>query len=603
MSIFGLMTRKEVASLIEQVKATQPKYPDWLHATADTQQYDVQHMQLYENQADLYRRMSWVLAAITHVASEAALVDFDVERLVGEETTAQENHPFEMLMRRPNPLDSRYEFLYGTVAMKKLTGNAYWWLNRTSESAPPDELWLIPSHMIVPVPDKQMYLKGYVYYPGNGQTIALEPWEIVHFRSFNFKNRFVGMSAIESLAQVAIGDIGMQTWNTKYFTENNARLPGILTFQNFIAPDQWEKIKQDTRDAAKKRELMLLQGVGEGGVNWLQNAVTQKDMEFLLGRKANRDEIWTVLAPGLASMLDTNATEANAIAGRATFRERAVYPELVAMQEKITTSILPSYGDNLYGAFEDIRYVDRQLELQEMAQYEKSHTIEEIRKEYYSDKPLGDDRDDKFPVQITADTGRPPEPEPEEAVSQDDTITQTIPPTEQNTLSPEEVKALVEIDRWSDKSMKAGKITVWHNVSIPDPLYKAIKAGEMTFEQAREKIKHVTVTPAPEYSEPTQTVPDYSFLLDAIKLEVQAIKAAPQPSNITIHNHPGEPPIVNVTNEPPITNITTEPTIVNIPEQPPAQVTVKTEAPAALDDSIKTEAVEQLRKLAKKSKK
>jgi hypothetical protein len=151
--------------------------------------------------------------------------------------------------------------------------------------------------------------------------------------------------------------------------------------------------------------------------------------------------------------------------------------------------------------------------------------------------------------------------------------------------------------------MKAGKITVWHNVSIPDPLYKAIKAGEMTFEQAREKIKHVTVTPAPEYSEPTQTVPDYSFLLDAIKLEVQAIKAAPQPSNITIHNHPGEPPIVNVTNEPPITNITTEPTIVNIPEQPPAQVTVKTEAPAALDDSIKTEAVEQLRKLAKKSKK
>ena len=199
---------------------------------------------------------------------------------------------------------------------------------------------------------------------------------------------------------MATGDLKMQAWNTKLFGENNARLPGILAFADSIPDAEWEKIKQDTRDKAAKRELMMIRHAGKGGVEWMQSALSQKDMEFMAGRKFNKEEIFGIFAPGLASMLDVSATEANAIAGRATFSEYALWPLLVAVAEKISNNILASYGDDLVGEFEDIRFVDRALELEEQQEYSNTHSIDEIRNKYYSDKELGDERGEMLPIQI-----------------------------------------------------------------------------------------------------------------------------------------------------------------------------------------------------------
>lgn len=594
MSFLGLYTKKDVLKLFE--KAAKKEYPDWALDTARAERYNLPDPSVYGVQADFYRKLSWVLAAVTHVASEAALTAYSVEQVKGEETEKIPNHPFELLLRKPNPQDSRYEFIYATVAMKKLTGNGYWWMNKANEKAPPDEMWLIPSHMIEPVPDGNLYLKGYIYEPGTGERLALEPWEICHFRSFNPYSRFLGLSAIESLAAVAIGDIGMQEWNTKFFKDNNARLPGILTFEQFPGDEMWNDIKNETRDASRKRELMMLRGVGAGGVNWLQNAVSQKDMEFLLGRKSNRDEIWTVLAPGLASMLDTNATEANAIAGRATFRERAVYPELVTIGEKTTNSILPSYDENLFGAFDDIRYVDKQLELQEMEAYSKTHTVEEIRKEYYSDKPIGDDRDKLFPVQVNATSGdiqKPPEPKVIVQPTSEKKPPKTTPEDE-NTPKPEEIKAIVELDRWEAKSLKAKKLVTWHNQDIPVSVYEAVKLGELNFVEAREEIKATFSTPIP-LPEPVINSKD---ILEGIRLEVQAIKAQTkpdqQPMNLTInsHNYPGEAPQVIVENKSPDVTVNLpeqNPVVnVNVPDQKPPVINIQDEQAKDRKDFLKS---------------
>src|SRR5574340_711570 len=312
MSIFGLLTRKEVQKHIEEaLKAAASQFPAWMLQTAGAEKFNIPDPSVYGNQADLYRRLSWVLTAVDMTAQTAATTPFAVARLIaGKEPKDIPNHPFELLLRNPNPLDSRFEFLYATTAAYKLTGNCYWWLNRPGEDAPPDELWFIPPHMIMPVPDDRMFLQGYKYLPGDGQEIFLEPWEVLHFKRFNPFSRFVGLSAIEAIAVVAQGDLKMAEWNTKLFAENNARLPGILAFKDVIADPTWNKLKEETREASRKREMLMLRGVGDS-VSWMQNAVSQKEMEFLEGRQANRDEIWNVMAPGLISMLSENSTEAN----------------------------------------------------------------------------------------------------------------------------------------------------------------------------------------------------------------------------------------------------------------------------------------------------
>ena len=225
-----------------------------------------------------------------------------------------------------------------------LNGNAYWWLNRPSRFAPPDEIWYIPPHMIIPNPDEKLFIKNYLYYPGTGEELTFKTHEIVHFRRFNPFSRFIGLSAIEAIALTAFGDIGMAAWNSKLFRENNGRLPGMITFEQFVPDDTWDIIKSDMDEAARKRAFLMLRGVGQGGVQWLQNSVTQREMEFLAGRVANRDEIWNVLAPGLVSYLSENATEANSRTGESAFERLSVFPILDDFGQKITNDILPSYG-------------------------------------------------------------------------------------------------------------------------------------------------------------------------------------------------------------------------------------------------------------------
>lgn len=484
MGIFGLVSTKEHEKLVRELetyKAKQAKFEKWQLETAEAEQYNIPDPSVYGNQADLYRKLSWVLLAIDLIASAGALTPFSVKRVVTDKEPKDiPNHPFELLLDRPNELDSRFEFLYATIAFWKLTGNAYWWLNRPSPDEPPTEMWVIPSQMITPIPDKKMFLRGYYYYPGTGAEVLLEPHEIVHFKRYNPFNRFVGLSAIESIALVAGGDLGMQGYNTRLFAENNGRLPGILAFKDMIEQGTWDKIKADTREASRNREMLMLRGAGDG-VNWMQNAISQRDMEFLEGRKFNKEEIMSVLAPGSYTMLSENSTQANSVVGRAAFNEFTVYPMHVMMNEKITNSILPAYGGRpLIGEFEDIRVTDKELRLREQEAFERTHVLKEVREEFYGDEPLGDERDDLLTSQITATTGQVVEPPPAPVVNNvtpDDTLNQDEPDTQpQDEEANKAMKA--DLDRWKRKSLKkVGTPVSFESDAIPDYVRQHIERG------------------------------------------------------------------------------------------------------------------------------
>jgi len=495
MGLFGLTTQKElnaIKSELEAIKAQRQKWEQWQLQTADAESYTLPDPSVYENQADLYRVLSWVLLAIDITASSAALTPFSVARIIaGKEPKDIPNHEFELLLNHPNELDSRFEFLYATIAFYRLTGNAYWWLNSKDKDTPPDEMWFIPSSMIIPVPDKYMYLRGYMYYPGTGAEIFLEPHQIVHFKRFNPLSRFVGLSAVESIALVAGGDLGMQQYNTTLFANNNGRLPSVMTFEQMIADPTWEKIKSDTRDAAKNREMLMLRGVGQGGVNWLQNAVTQREMEFIEGRKFNKEEIMTTLAPGSYTMLSENATQANSVVGRASFNELTVYPMHVMMNEKITNSILPRYGGRqLVGRFEDVRVTDKDMKLREQEAFERSHTMKEVREEIYGDDPLGDERDDLLVSQVGASSGGITEPvEPVNNVTPDNVMEETPDEEPQDNEANKAMRD--DLARYQRKAIKRiGQAVKFDSDNIPDYIRNQIES-ELPACKTEDDVRHV----------------------------------------------------------------------------------------------------------------
>jgi len=384
-----LGTNEKLRSEIETFKAEFSKIvPHWLAATAESEKWLMPDPSWYENQDNMFKRSSWVASAAENTAKVAVPVPFNVKRKVGEEERDIPNHPFEILLGQPNEMDSRYEFLTATIITRIINGNAYWWLNKPDPHSPPDEIWYIPPNMIVPVPDKKLYLEGYHYYPGTGEEILFPPDQIVHFKRYNPFSRFIGLSAVESVALVVYGDIEMASWNSRLFRENNGRLPGIITFEQFPPDDVWDIMKSDITEAAKRRNFLMLRGVGQGGIQWLQNAVSQREMEFLEGRKANRDEIWNVLAPGLVSYISENATEANSRTGESAFERLTVFPILEEMAQKISNEILKLYSGKLVGHFQNIIKIDQQMENEKQKLYQDSHTVDEIRKQFYGQNPL-----------------------------------------------------------------------------------------------------------------------------------------------------------------------------------------------------------------------
>ncbi|MEM7133450.1 MAG: phage portal protein [Chloroflexota bacterium] len=415
------------------------KSPRWLSAYARHEHFyepDPWHM---EAQIDLATKVSWLMGAVDLVAEKAATTANSVKKRAGTGFKDIDNHGFETLLEKPNPLHSRHEFLQATFAWYIITGNCYWWLNRSQRNGVPVEIWIIPSRMIRPVPDGRMFVRHYAFDPGDGRELPIDAREICHFKTFNPHDMFTGMSVVRNLYNTSELDYQITKWDKNFFAKDNAKPSGILTFSSRTDRASWDKMKEtvETEYGGSNRKLMMLQGVGEGAVNYVQTALSQTDMMLLDSRAFSRQEIYNRIAPGSASMLDVNATEANSKTGESIFLSIGVWPKLNMLAEKITNDILPVYGDGLVCQFDDIRPKDVELELKREDTYAKTHTIDEVRREFYNDDPIGDERGDM----LTAEIGQSvPQDAPEDAPQEPDATE-----LEPNEL-PDEVKlALSEI--------------------------------------------------------------------------------------------------------------------------------------------------------------
>lgn len=380
------------ASLIlaSTIKAQYDTIPRPMQMLAEGSRYTLPDGSTYIIQSNLYEKLSWISTAIDFVAEAAALLKQNVKQRTGEDTKDIPNHPYELLMQTPNPMQSEFEFKRDRASWRKLTGNSYVYLNRERPLDEPSELWIIPSNMIVPLPDGNSYINGYRFDTGSG-AVFLEPWQVMHDKSFNPNNPFIGMSAVASLATIGRGDLAQQAYSTKTYDKDNAKIPGALAFSDFVQDPQWTTMQREAKEnwgGTKQSGPMWLRGVGAGGVQWVQMAISPKDMQALDQRQFTKTEIWSKLAPGLASVLDPNATEANALAGKAILAEYAIWPLCVQWDQKVTSDILPAYGENLLAESDDPRKSDRLMDLNEQREYIKVHTVNEVRKEYYGEEPI-----------------------------------------------------------------------------------------------------------------------------------------------------------------------------------------------------------------------
>lgn len=335
---------------------------------------------------------SWVYSAISLIAKEASAAQFQVMRTGGPDDKPEQiqNHPLEVLLRRPNPFMSRSFLWQYSIWWLKLDGNFYWYLGAGNGGLA--EIWPLPAYQIRAIPgDAQTFVSHYEYTVG-GQVFQIPANLILHVKQPNPWNIFTGLSELVAATLPSDSDLAMSRWNGAFFAKDNVMPSSIINLSSGTAdqpinPSDADALKADLQDdySAFRRKSLVTTA---NSVTAMLLGWNAKDMDFITGRKFEKEEIFTIYGiPG--GLVDPNATEANAFVAQQGFKERTIWPLLCMIADWITIGlVMPYYGDGLEAAFEDIRPVNRELQLAERDAAKGVLTIDEIRQRYFEVPPL-----------------------------------------------------------------------------------------------------------------------------------------------------------------------------------------------------------------------
>lgn len=358
-----------------------------------------------------YRRLSALSQRhLQHRVRKA--VDSHVSRrwANGGEVIEITEHPFLDLMRQVNPFRNQFDHMEETSIFSDCSGNAYWYIvkGRGMLAGIPAELWLLPSQYVTIIPDKEKFIKGYLF-GGQNSRVALTPDEVVHFRRPNMRNQYYGMGRIEA----AYNEVSALNWIAE-LESDRARTHGIqdLHFQvknGDLTETQKNDYAYQFENAFNRNRRNPVPLISGSEVDIKNIAWSPKDLLAAGSRGFNQQCV--INAFGQSTALWNDA------ANRATV-EAAIYqlckfetdPTLIRFAQKCNEQIIPLYdaGDRLFCAFDQQAQDDREFALrQEVADRSANlRTINEIRKERDLDPDPDPRADDLFaggPVPMVED--------------------------------------------------------------------------------------------------------------------------------------------------------------------------------------------------------
>lgn len=290
------------------------------------------------------QKSTWLYVAVTIKARAFASVPLIVERRKrGGEWAADPQHPIQRLLDRPNPHMSLQDLMERWAQHMELSGNALWHKIKSARG-PVLELWPVSPDLLKPIPSRTEYLGGYEYRPTPQDRLILPANEVLHWQFQNPTNTYWGLAPIRAAAQTIDGDVEAVRWNRAVLA-NGARPAGVISLSHELTPDQWEAarvmIQAQTGGAANARQFLAF-----GGATNVQSfGFDATDMDWIDGRKLNREEIFAVIGvPPILTVQGEGATYANMNSAEYQFWTRVLVPLLNDFTQTLSLSLLPDFG-------------------------------------------------------------------------------------------------------------------------------------------------------------------------------------------------------------------------------------------------------------------
>ena len=264
----------------------------------------------------------------------------------GRRVPVSTSHPVSRLLERVNPWHTRADLWRATETHLCLWGAAYWAIERGEDGQP--ELWpLRPDRMVV-IPDRQRYVRGFVYRGVSGSIpmdpVAYTPDEIVWLRYFNPLEELAGLSPLAPARLSAdMGHDGLAF--NRHLLRNSAR-PDFLLLTN-------QEMNETELEEFYARWEMRYQGPGNAHRPAVASAVrdvktlglSHRDIDFIQGLRWSLEEVSR--AYGVPKLLlgdFERATYANVQASERMFWRNTIVPEVKFLEEQLNRMLLPRLG-------------------------------------------------------------------------------------------------------------------------------------------------------------------------------------------------------------------------------------------------------------------
>ncbi|MED4914367.1 phage portal protein [Parageobacillus thermoglucosidasius] len=297
-----------------------------------------------------FSRNVWVYRCVMVTAQHVASVPLLLYQKRGKKLVEIETHPLLDLLNKPNPLQSKHEFLESWAAFLLLSGNSYIEMNGPNRGAP-TELWAWRPDRTTIIPGGDNLIQAYRY-TVNGRYVDVPAERIIHNKFFAPLDDFYGLGPIQVAARVIDQDNAANAWNAALL-QNSGRPSGAFLAKKPLNDKQFERTKYQLRQeyagANSAGKIMLL----EGDVDWKEMSLSPRDMDFIESKKMNRLEICAVFGvpPELVGDHE-HATYSNYKEARASFYIETVLPLLDKLIDKLNAQLVPLFGDDLVLAYD-----------------------------------------------------------------------------------------------------------------------------------------------------------------------------------------------------------------------------------------------------------
>lgn len=294
-----------------------------------------------------------LFAIVDRTSNATALVDWKLWRKAksgrDEDRTEVTSHAALDLWNAPNKFMPRQEFVETSTQHYDLTGETEWVIARNGASSLPLEIWPVRPDRMTPVPDRDKFLRGWMYTSPDGEQIPLELNEVIQLRRPNPLDPYRGLSPVLSILPDLDTSRYAAEWSRAFFL-NSAQPGGIIEVPVHLQDHEFDEMRERWAEQHKGVNNAHKVAIVEYGAKWSDRTISQRDMQFVELRGATRDairEAYGIPKFAVGDLEDVNRAVAEA--AKAWFAEQLTVPRLERIKGALNNELLPMYGPTAQG--------------------------------------------------------------------------------------------------------------------------------------------------------------------------------------------------------------------------------------------------------------